>query len=252
MRWLNWLAGKAMWKVVHGSKLPKASLRSCLLNLARRGFEPREIVDVGAHKAKWSAVARKVFPHAGYTLIEPQEEMREHLQRFCGQRDNCRYFLAGAGSQSGALPLTICPDSSASNFMSNAAQAKQRGGHQRIVPIVTLDHLVTEHIHRIPDLVKVDAEGFEQEVVKGAKSLLGKTELFFLEAHFLSAPDDPSYFATLVEFMAQRGYVPYDFSWFGKHPTDGSLFLCEIVFALENGVLRAAHAKRYEASRLAA
>lgn len=33
-----------------------------------------------------------------------------------------------------------------------------------------------------PDLVKIDAEGFELKVIQGASDLIGKTEVFLLEA----------------------------------------------------------------------
>lgn len=241
MTWMNWLRKKSRWKLVHGSKLPKADLRSCLWRLAERGFRPREIIDVGAHRAKWSTVARMVFPDAGYTLIEPQQEMQPQLQKFCAGRNNCRFFLAGAGSQPGELPFSICPDTSASNFVYTAQETKDVGGYQRIVPIITLDSVVADHLPCVPELVKIDAEGFEQEVLKGAQSLIGKTELFFLESTFFGKPGDPSLFSNLVAFMAERGYMLHDFSWFYRHPDHGALFLCEALFARRDGMFRSAH-----------
>jgi hypothetical protein len=64
------------------------------------------------------------------------------------------------------------------------------------------------------------------------------TEVFFLEAHFLSDTSNPSDFVNLTTFMADFGYVPYDFSWFGRRRFDGALSLCEIVFVRRNGYLR--------------
>jgi FkbM family methyltransferase len=238
MRWQSRLFHRFRWKLVHGSKLPKANLPSCLLNLASRGFEPRQIIDVGANRGKWSRDASRVFPNAGYTLIEPQVEMESRLKKFCGGYANRRYLLAGAGSFVGELPFTVVPDTVSSTFVVTAEQAARQGLEQRTIPLVTVDHVVRTIIHAIPDIVKVDAEGFEQEVVKGSQSVLGKTEVFFLEAHFLGERTDPSEFGNLVSFMADFDYVPYDFSWLGRRKFDNALWLCEIAFVRRHGFLR--------------
>jgi len=91
--------------------------------------------------------------------------------------------------------------------------------------------------HRgVPDILKVDAEGFEQEVVKGSQSLLGKTEVIFLEWHFFGQPHEPTEPANLIAFMAERGYVLYDFSWFGRRDSDAALQLCEAAFVRRTAI----------------
>ena len=238
MRWQSRLWQQLRWKLVHGSKFPKANLPSCLLNLANRGFQPREIIDVGANRGKWSRDASHVFPNAGYTLIEPQVEMESRLRTFCEGHANRRYVLAGAGSFNGELPFTVVPDTVSSTFAASAQEAARQGLEQRTVPLVTIDHVVQTLIHAVPDIIKVDAEGFEQEVVRGATSVLGKTEVIFLEAHFLGERNDPSEFVNLITFMSERDYVTYDFSWLGRRKFDNALSLCEIAFVRRNGFLR--------------
>lgn len=47
--------------------------------------------------------------------------------------------------------------------------------------------------------------------------------------------------AELINFMTEKGYSPYDFTYFCRRPFDGALGLAEIAFAKEQGVLRASH-----------
>jgi FkbM family methyltransferase len=164
--------------------------------------------------------------------------MEPHLKRFCRKGPNRRYLLVGAGSELGELPFTVNPDTVSSTFVATAENAARQGYTQRVVPLVTIDHVVHTILHAVPDIIKVDAEGFEQEVVSGARSVLGKTEVIFLEAHFFGEPENPSDFVTLASFMADYDYVPYDFSWFGRRPFDGALYLCEMVFVRRHGFLR--------------
>lgn len=238
MTWWNSWRRRLRWKVVHGSRLPKASLHSSLLNIAARGFKPRHIIDVGAHKARWSRDASWVFPDCRYTLIEPQQELQPYLARFCRDRQERRYVIAGAGAKRGKMLLTLADNPTASNFTTTAEFAAKKGFEQRFAPIVALDELVAEHGDPPADVIKIDAEGMEQDVLRGARGLLASAELVFLEAHLLAHPDDPSDFAALAAVMADYGFAVYDFTWFGGRAGIDSPKLCEAVFARRNGFFR--------------
>jgi FkbM family methyltransferase len=164
--------------------------------------------------------------------------MEPRLKEFCSGHAGRRYFLAGAGASMGELPFTVYPNTVASTFTRSAEVAAELGLERRMVPVITVDHISHNVIRAVPDIIKVDAEGFEQEVVKGSRSLLGKTEVIFLEGHFLGQAADPTEFANLITFMAELDYVPYDFSWFGRRQFDHALELCEIVFVRRHGYLR--------------
>ena len=58
---------------------------------------------------------------------------------------------------------------------------------QRItVPIITLNQLVASSDAGLPEIVKIDAEGFDLKVLAGASDLLGKTDIFLVEAVVLA------------------------------------------------------------------
>jgi FkbM family methyltransferase len=233
------LLKRLSYKITHLSKFPKGNLVGTFRNLAARGFHPNHIVDIGANRGKWSRDAWSVFPEAGYTLIEPQIEMKAKLDRFCAGKENCHWLQAGAGAKNGILNFTVCPDTVSSSFKFNTEQARKSGYEQRQVPVFTLDHIVENHVGCIPDVVKVDAEGFEYNVLLGASKILGKTELIFLETHLLGAEDDPCSFVNLTREMSRLGYAPYDFTWFGRLPRHkGAIGLCEVAYALKDGFLR--------------
>lgn len=250
--WLHRALQQFRFRVTHWTKFPKGDLISSLMNLSQRGFEPRHIVDVGANRGKWSRKARRVFPDADFTLVEPQIEMQPHLDRFCGQNPSAaRWINAGVGAEMGELPLTLHPDTVSTTFVMSEAEARQAGLARRVVPIITLDHIAANVIQTIPDLVKIDAEGFEQEIIRGAGTLIGQTELFLLEAHFFGGNDNPCGLGQLIQMMVDLGYMPYDFTSFQKRPHDGAVGLCEIAFARQQGLLRSYHGWQSPLSRAA-
>ncbi len=226
------------WRITHTRKFPKADLLSCLLNLAERGFEPREVIDIGANKGKWSRRIKLVFPEARITLIEPQREMKSYLDAFCRKHSHCHWIEAGCGDQTGSAEFTVVPDTVSSSFQISEEIAKKNNWERRSVPVVTVDQLVADGTCAVPDILKIDAEGFEHQILQGAKSVLGKTELVFLEAHFFGNEEHSSALLSLLQVMDDFGYSPYDFTWFGKRPYDGAIGLSEIAFARKQGFLR--------------
>ena len=89
-----------------------------------------------------------------------------------------------------------------------------------------------------PELVKIDVEGLELDVLEGARTFLGSTELFIVEVSFFRWSSRWPSIVDVVRYFAERGYVPYDLSWFLRRPLDGALGLADMAFALEDGFLR--------------
>ena len=175
------------------------------------------------------------------------QEMKKHLDRFCRGRDNCQWIQAGAGAENGTLKFTVCPDTVSSSFTFSDEQAEKSGYPQREVPVYTLDEIVEKHSNATPEVVKIDAEGFEHEVLLGGRNVIQNAEVVFLETHMLGDDDHPCSMVSLTHTMSELGYAPYDFTWFGKRPGDeGAIGLCEVVFARKNGVLR--NTQTYRAS----
>ena len=227
------------YRVTHETNTPVADLAGFCRNIKARGFAPKRIVDVGANRAAWSTTVRSVFPDADFTLLEPQIELKPYLDRFCADAKSARWINAGAGDADGELTFTPFPDTVSSSFATSADEASAMGLEQRVVPVTTLDTLCADVIGAIPDMVKLDVEGFEHKVLEGSKTLIGQTELFLLELTLFEPRADSKVFHEMVALMADLGYRVYDFTTFQFRPLDGAIGLCEAVFAREAGQLRA-------------
>ncbi len=206
------------------------------LQLARKGFRPQHIIDVGAHKGHWSLEAHRVFPECAFTLIEPQIEMKPHLDRVCSEFKNAIWILAGAGDTNGEQAFTVQHRLDASSFIVTEEQAQKAGLERRNVRVVTLDSVCAESDKPIPEMVKIDAEGFDLTVMRGASKLIGVTEIFLLEATIIE-PDRPS-LLEIVGYMKDNGYEVYDFTEFIRDPNNETLGAVEIAFARRNSSLR--------------
>jgi FkbM family methyltransferase len=236
--WVHRVGRHVRFRVTHHSKFPKADFVAFLYQLASREFYPKHVIDVGANKGNWSRRIHAVFPRCTFTMIEPQREMQPQLDSLCRKVPGSRWICAGAGAERGELALTVNPDTVSGSFTPSAAAAASQDFERRVLPIVTLDDVVGEEGGRIPDMVKIDAEGLELQVMRGAQSLMGKTELFLLQARLTAAPPNWPTTLEVLKLMDEIGYEFFDIVMLQRH--FGELALAKIAFARRGGPLRPA------------
>ncbi|MCB9421118.1 MAG: FkbM family methyltransferase [Ardenticatenaceae bacterium] len=208
-------------------------VRPFLAQLQQRGLHPKTILDVGANYGAWSHLAHSVFRDAAFYLIEPQIEMKPFLDRFCTAVPGARWFWAGAGAADGELVLTTWGDFAGSSFLPGQ---EMTADNQRRVPVIAIDSLIERGEMPLPDLIKIDVQGFEMEVLHGAQSCFGQTEMFILEVSFFKTHSDRPVFLDIVNFMDAQGYVVYDFADLKHRPFDGALGQADVCFVKQDGV----------------
>ena len=210
-----------------------------LEDIRARGFSPKGIIDVGANRGAWTKLALSKFPNTPVIMIEPQDEMEAPLSELVKIAPNCHYVKAGAGRKPGELVQTIWEDSEGSSFLPPADPALAQAGKQRRTRIVTIDNVLSQDYPQfVPDLVKLDIQGFELEALSGAETLFGRTELFILEASLFQFLPNQPIAREVISFMFARGYELYDIPGRCRRPYDGALGQVDLAFVKANGVFR--------------
>jgi FkbM family methyltransferase len=193
--------------------------------MKRRGFAPRHVIDVGANKGNWTRAAINFFPEAYYSLVEPQDPLKRHVQDLIDGGYKIRWINAGAGDKSGSLPFSVSSRDDSSSFVLGSDQSS--GPQLPLVRVMTLNEIAAENGAPRPDMVKIDAEGFDLKVLAGGSELLGKTDVFLLEA-MICQPSYENTLARVMERMSAAGYRLVDITDLERSPKDGVLWLCEI------------------------
>ena len=159
---------------------------------------PDTFVDVGANVGDWTAAVLERVPNAQGALIEPGAAAVARLHdRFA---DRVRIIAAAAGDAEGELRFY---EQANAGEHSSLLPGVVSGGVERRVPIVTVDSLDLERI----DLLKIDVEGFDARVLRGATRMLSEHRIGAVQFEYnhpwIAAGDT---LAGAVAFLAAAGY----------------------------------------------
>lgn len=201
--------------------------------LVRLGFKPGTIIDVGA--ADGTPGLYDYFPDADLLLIDPLEEHVPALREISRKHSRARIAVGAAGAHAGEIAINVYPD----RLTGSSCMVDPCGvGAPRRVPMITLDQECADRALGGPYLVKVDTQGFELEVLRGAEAVLAETEIVILEVSFFRLFTSNPIFSEVVIFMAERGFEMYDLLGSSTRPLDGALAQADVVFARRDGMLR--------------
>ncbi len=200
-------------------------------------FTPKHIVDVGANHGTWTRETLHYFPNAYYTLLEPQEWLKPSLQDLLDTNSKITFNAVGAGAKSGSFKFTIVNRDDSCSFRYTEEEAKAQGYNQVEIPIVTLNEVVAKNATLpFPDLVKIDAEGLDLEVLEGASNLMGKTEVFLVEAALFCKEFDNS-LLKMVNYMDAKGYTLFEITDLNRPFEPNVLWLTELAFVKKGGII---------------
>lgn len=200
--------------------------------LKQHGFSPRLVVDVGANRGNWTREARRSFPESEFVMIEPQDELRAHALDLLQPGSRVRWITAGVSDRPGRLPLTLAPRDDSNTFTMQPNVAASYGYAQREVEVRTLNEIIATLGLPAPDMLKIDAEGYDLKAVAGASDLLGKTDIVFVEAAVCATGIENTMAAVLAR-MSAAGYRMIDITDINRSPKYGVLWLCELAFMRE-------------------
>jgi FkbM family methyltransferase len=179
--------------------------------------EPFVLIDVGVQggeNVRWRPLGDHVIVHG----FDPIEEVVQKLIEENRGRSNRHYHCMAVGNADGEQPFYFNPANPSESSMYGQLTVRFDGEgarHVRMVPIRRLDSLLAEGLIPKADFVKIDVEGFEKDVLLGARELLGAGVLGLeIETNFGVSPTYPkSHFGTLAELVLEHHLLVFDLAF---------------------------------------
>jgi FkbM family methyltransferase len=170
---------------------------------------PKTLIDVGANKGQFSIVARHLFPQLQIHAFEPLESVRKlyrsvvsepvaiHPTALSDTTGNAHFFIASRLDSSSLLLL---------------------GSRQQAAYGVTLSAETTVAVTRLdeffqpwnlarPTLLKLDVQGAELQVLRGAERVLNLIDAIYCEVSFVELYATQPCAEEIVAFLTRAGFA---------------------------------------------
>ena len=174
---------------------------------------PHLVLDVGAHHGWFFHCWLDWCPQAQVVAFEPTAESFQRASELYSADPRVCLFQLGIGAQTGELSFNILADSQVSNsFLPprqtawDAIEYATGAISQRRVPVTTLDDFCAEQKIAGAYLLKIDVQGYELEVLKGASGILPRIDHVFVEAGIHRLYEGAPSFAEVCLFMESQGF----------------------------------------------
>jgi FkbM family methyltransferase len=181
------------------------------------GGDFAHVIDVGVADGTPDLYAR--FPNAFLDLFEPHPDYQRHLEKTVLARRAGRLHACALGSKDGSAHLFL-KGRTGSTFAGDRGQ----GGIE--VPVRRLDAVLRPEDIKRPCLLKIDTEGYELAVLKGAAGLIPHIDCIVSELHF-TLPEQyrPN---QLIDHLAALGFEMAEM--LDIHVGQGRVWCADFVF----------------------
>ena len=170
--------------------------------------EIKTIFDVGANGGSVALNFGRVFPSARIFCFEPIAGTFAQLQSNTRRHRQINCFQLAIGASAGEVEIHLQEESELNSLVPEL-NADPRCKRTERVTVDTLDNFCSKQgVSRI-DFLKIDTEGFDLEVLRGAEGLLGNkcVRLVFAEVGVIRNDRRYVYFESLKQHLEARGYL---------------------------------------------
>ena len=182
--------------------------------LQKKGFTPDIIFDIGAHHGNWTKSIYSIFPSARYLLFEAIEYKElESLKSI----PNINVFTICLNETNKEIDWYEMKNTGDSMF-------KEKTHHFNTCNPIKKESFAIDYILQLPQdihsvFIKIDCQGAELPILKGATKILEKTDFVLLELPFFGQYNEgvPN-FLEHIHYMDSIGFIPYDIlEWHYMH-----------------------------------
>jgi len=183
-----------------------------------QGFHPQVIYDIGAHDGLWSEMCEVLFAPHKCLLFEPQRQCHEkiHVRR---QELGVDWILwpVALGDSDGTTDMHLTQNLAASSLLKPIQEQGLTGQDVKSVAleevqVKTLDGLVGANNLPVPDLVKIDVQGFEWRVLTGGKATFPKAQRMVIEVSLSGIYEQQPLLREILNLLSGWGFELEDIS----------------------------------------
>ncbi len=196
------------WRALRRGVAPALEHRQVL-----QAIECDRLLDVGANRGQFSLMLRLLQPHVPIHAYEPQPgEAAVYRSVFHGAAD-VQLHETALGDQPGTAELHLSGRRDSSSLLPiGELQATLFAGTAEVgtlgVPVATLDSLESHWRESSRAMLKLDVQGFELSVLRGARAALKRCAYVYAECSDVPLYTGQALYPEVADFLASAGFKP--------------------------------------------
>ncbi len=176
-----------------------------------RPLAPTVIYDVGANVGTWTLLAKALFPNAEVHAFEPLTVHHAGFERHTRRVSGVHLHRLALGEAGGTAQMRVTSFSDASSLLPLARAGEEQWQIHEVaqerVRVEALDGWQQHESRPLPSLIKLDVQGFELGVLRGAVRCLEHASAVLAEVSFREFYEGQCLFHDVVAFLAERGFT---------------------------------------------
>lgn len=201
------------------------TLPQFLLDIQQRGLVINTVYDIGAHKGWWTREMKyTVLPQSDFYMFEANPANEPWLEQldvpyYLGllsdtARDDVKFYTING---------TCTGDS---YYQENTTH--YNNAEYTLMSCTTLDHVVVSTQLPTPNFIKIDTQGSEIDILRGAGSIINEVDLVYLECPIICYNKGAPTMQDYLDYMRSQNFMPIDL--LEIHRAEDTLLQVDIMF----------------------
>lgn len=200
---------RARLQQLHDVRMLPQTHVSYLKQLAQSGINPGVIYDIGASVMHWTTEAKAIWPSANYCLFEAMPAA-EFLYRAAGVDYAIGLLSSEDGRAVDFYQNEMNPGGNSyykeNSLVNPQADAYFNESNRVTMTAQTLDTVVRERGFPKPDLIKIDVQGAELDILRGAQQTIQQARDIILECQVVEYNSGAPLRDEVIAYMDSIGY----------------------------------------------
>ena len=171
---------------------------------------PETIIDIGSNKGQFVMLIEQLFPNKVIHSFEPLDEPLKKQKKFFSYKKNIFFYNFALGSQTETREFFVTKRMDCSSFLRVDTKKIENDifkiDEKKNIQIKTLDEIIMNQNINKPILIKIDVQGFELEVLKGALELLKKVDYLLIEVSDNTIYEEQPLSIEIITFLESKNF----------------------------------------------
>lgn len=179
--------------------------------LERKGLRPRTVLDVGANVGQFTVAVAGIFSDVTVHAFEPLPSAVARLRHHTAGLPLVTVYDVALGDSETVATLRVSANSVSSSLLPMGSTHDEAFPEAAVVEsievaVTTLDRALGETALTGPVLLKIDAQGYEAHVLRGASATLARADYVLVETSLVPLYEGEPTLTELAARLAEQGF----------------------------------------------